>query len=210
MTAPATAAPASAALTSAALTSAALTSAALSLPAEHPIEACEQNAPRVRRDQLPPIPDRDLSARELKAWVDAFAPRTHLWEGAVAHGGGRHYSSLYRDRHLDVWLLCWNVEDDTGWHDHDISSGAVAVTRGVITEGRLRFGLPSVRKRVTAGRSFCFGPERIHSVSGAVDGAVSIHAYSPPLVRLGQYTMTRAGVLQRVSVGYEEELRAGR
>ncbi len=166
--------------------------------------------PLLGRDVLPPVPDRDLSARELKDWVDTLAARPHLWEGAVAHGGGRHYTSLYRDPHLDVWLLCWNMVDDTGWHDHDASSGAVAVTRGAIDEGRLRFGLGPTRRRVPAGRSFSFGPDRIHSVRGAVDQSVSIHAYSPPLVRLGQYTITRSGVLKRVSVGYDTELRPDR
>lgn len=160
------------------------------------------------RSRLPDFPDRALTARELRRWVDAFAARRHLWQPAVAHDTGvRHYESLYRDGVLDVWLLCWNVDDDTGWHDHDISSGAVSVTCGAIVEGRLRLGRPATERRVCAGRSFGFGPERIHRVSGAVEGSVSIHAYSPPLVRLGRYTMTGSGVLQRVSVGYESELR---
>ncbi len=160
------------------------------------------------RSRLPGYPDRPLTARELRRWVDAFAPMTDLWHPAVAHHTGtRHYVSLYRDRVLDVWLLCWDLEDDTGWHDHDISSGAVAVTRGAIIEGRLRLGRSAVRSRVAAGRSFSFGPERIHRVHGAQEDSVSIHVYSPPLLRLGQYTMTGSGVLQRVSVGYESELR---
>lgn len=162
------------------------------------------------RRLLPAFPDRPLTSRELRRWVDAFAPRVHLWAPAVAHGGGRrHYASLYRDDVLDVWLLCWDLEDDTGWHDHDISSGAVAVTRGTIVEGRLRPGHSAAQRRVRAGQSFSFGPERIHRVSGAVDGSVSIHVYSPPLLRLGRYTVTGSGVLQRVSVGYESELRPG-
>jgi quercetin dioxygenase-like cupin family protein len=153
-------------------------------------------------------PGRTLPAAALRRWVDALAARPSQWEHAVAHDtGGRHFASLYRDRHIDVWLLCWNVTDDTGWHDHDLSSGAVAVTRGVVQEARLRVGSRPQVRRVAAGRSFAFGPERIHRVSGAVDGSVSIHAYSPPLVRMGQYSMSPSGILRRVSVGYSEELR---
>jgi hypothetical protein len=36
---------------------------------------------------------------------------------------------------------------------------------------------------------------------------VSIHAYSPPLWRLGQYSISPAGVMRRRSVSYAEELR---
>ena len=155
-------------------------------------------------------PGRVLAPAALHRWVDAFAVRTTLWEHAVAHDtGGRHFASLYRDEHIDVWLLYWNLTDDTGWHDHDISSGAVAVTRGVVAEARLRVGARPQVRRVPAGRSFAFGPERIHRVSGAVDGSVSIHAYSPPLVRMGQYSMSSSGILRRVSVGYESELSPG-
>ena len=37
--------------------------------------------------------------------------------------------------------------------------------------------------------------------------AVSIHAYSPPLWRLGQYTVAPDGALHRMSVSYADELR---
>ena len=54
-----------------------------------------------------------------------------LWAHHVAFDDDhRVYVSLHRDAHVDVWLLCWTPENDTGWHDHDISSGAVAVVSG--------------------------------------------------------------------------------
>jgi hypothetical protein len=56
-----------------------------------------------------------------------------------------------------------------------------------------------------AGASFCFGPDHIHRLVGAADRSVSIHAYSPPLERLGQYSMDD-GVLRRISVSYADEL----
>ena len=53
-----------------------------------------------------------------------------------------------------------------------------------------------------------FGPRHIHDVvnTGAAP-AVSVHAYSPPLWRLGQYTIDANGALHRVSVSYADELR---
>ena len=44
-------------------------------------------------------------------------------------------------------------------------------------------------------------------MAGAVDGSVSIHAYSPPLWRMGQYSISPAGVMRRYSVSYADELR---
>jgi hypothetical protein len=157
---------------------------------------------------LPHLPCRALVPGELRAWVDELAARPDLWEHLVRHDtGGRHYVSLYRDKDIDVWLLCWNTVDDTGWHDHDISSGAVAVTHGAVVEQQPRFGGEPVQREVAAGRSFGFGPDHIHRMSGAVDGSASIHAYSPPLWRMGQYAISDDGVMRRVSVSYADELR---
>ena len=158
--------------------------------------------------QVPALPGRTLSRSELKDWVDEIVTRPELWQHHVNHGGDeRHYASLYRDSNIDVWLLCWNTQDDTGWHDHDISSGAVAVTKGAVAEANPRMGGEPVRRVVEAGNSFTFGPDHIHRMAGAVDGSVSIHAYSPPLWRMGQYAIGRNGVLRRMSVSYADELR---
>ena len=81
--------------------------------------------------------------------------------------GQRHYVSLHRDEYVDVWLLCWTRSNDTGWHDHDISSGAVAVVNGVLKECNPRIGGAHVEVAVGAGESFCFGPEHIHRLVGA-------------------------------------------
>ncbi|GAA2644865.1 cysteine dioxygenase [Paractinoplanes durhamensis] len=157
---------------------------------------------------LPALPGRVLRIPELRRYVTEVAGRPELWEPLVRHDtGGRHYASLYRDGDIDVWVLCWNLQDDTGWHDHDISSGAVAVTRGAVSEATPRMGGTPVTRVVRAGRTFGFGPDHIHRMAGAVDGSVSIHAYSPPLWRMGQYSITPSGVLRRRAVSYAEELR---
>jgi hypothetical protein len=159
-------------------------------------------------DQLPSLPGRELDAAELRAWVRELAADPALWAEHVRHDtGGRHFVSLYRDSDIDVWLLCWNTVDDTGWHDHDLSSGAVAVTRGAVTENRPRLGGTAAGRTVHEGHDFAFGPDHIHRMAGAVDGSVTIHAYSPPLWRMGQYSVSRSGVMRRYSVSYADELR---
>ncbi|NGO06451.1 cysteine dioxygenase [Streptomyces sp. HC44] len=154
------------------------------------------------------LPDRVLDKRELKALVDDLAARPGLWREQVAFSDEqRHYASLHRDEYVDVWLLCWTRRNDTGWHDHDISSGAVSVVQGALNESNPRIGGSHLSVTVGAGESFCFGPEHIHRLTGATDDAVSIHAYSPPLWRLGQYDITEDGLMRRISVSYADELR---
>ncbi|WP_131736153.1 cysteine dioxygenase [Actinomadura roseirufa] len=154
------------------------------------------------------LPARTLDKRELRELVDALAGRPGLWRQHVAFPDGRrHYASLHRDEYLDVWLLCWTPRNDTGWHDHDVSSGAVRVVAGALEENNPRIGGAHVRTVVGEGRSFCFGPDHIHRLVGAADASVSIHAYSPPLWRLGQYSIDESGLMRRLSVSYADELR---
>lgn len=154
------------------------------------------------------LPGRDLDQRELLELTSAIARDRSLWAEHVAFSDEhRHYVSLYRDAHVDVWVLCWTPRNDTGWHDHDTSSGAVAVTQGVVTEHNLAIGFPSLETEVPAGRVYSFGPDHIHRMVGRDAGSVSVHTYSPPLWRMGQYIVSADGVLRRTSVSYADELR---
>jgi hypothetical protein len=154
------------------------------------------------------LPDRDLDRGELVELVRRVGDRPDLWRPHVAFDDEqRHYVCLHRDAHLDLWVLCWTAVNDTGWHDHDTSSGAVAVVDGSLLEQTLALGSTGISRRVDAGHDFHFGPDRIHRMSGLAAGSVSIHAYSPPLWRLGQYSVGGSGALRRTSVSYAEELR---
>ncbi len=157
--------------------------------------------------RLDTLPGRDLDKRELLELAASIAADPTRWQDDVAFSDDqRHYVSLYRDTHVDVWVLCWTPQNDTGWHDHDISSGAVAVTRGALVEHNLAIDGDALRTVIGAGQAYSFGPEHIHRLTGLDAGSVSIHAYSPPLWRMGQYTVT-GGMLRRRSVSYADELR---
>ena len=157
---------------------------------------------------LETLPGRDLEPAELEDLVTTIARDPSGWAHLVGFDDDeRVYATLHRDAHVDVWLLCWTPVNDTGWHDHDISSGAVAVVAGELVENNLRVGSPSVESRMPAGSSFSFGGDHIHRLNGAARGTVSVHAYSPPLWRMGQYAVNDVGVLRRVSVSYADELR---
>jgi hypothetical protein len=123
----------------------------------------------------------------------------------------RHSMRLYGDRHVDVWLLCWTNQQETGMHDHDVSSGAVQVVEGNLVEDRLQLGDDGLRETSTpvpGGSAFDFGQSRIHRVRHpeGESPAISIHAYSPPLNRMGYYDADPFGAFRRTSVSYTKEL----
>ena len=79
----------------------------------------------------------------------------------------RTYACLHRDAHLDVWAIFWLPENDTGWHDHDTSSGAVHVVAGALEEHALLVAAPERRTGYGAGAAFTFGPSHIHRLTCA-------------------------------------------
>jgi len=154
------------------------------------------------------LPARNLDPTELEELVNRLAAQPDLWRDHVGFSDAeRHFVSLYRDDYVDVWLLCWTPVNDTGFHDHDISSGAVRVLTGAVGETTPRIGGESVLRVIEAGKSFAFGPEHIHRLRGQRERSISIHAYSPALWRLGQYSIGPDGVMRRLSVSYADELR---
>ena len=157
---------------------------------------------------LPSLPARTLDRGELAALVERLAAEPGRWSDRLpADGAQRAFVSLHRDDHVDVWLLGWTTEGDTGWHDHDLSSGAVHVLAGALAESNPRIGGEPAMRVVAAGETFSFGPDHIHRLAGLADGSLSIHAYSPPLWRLGQYSIDPEGVMRRQSISYADELR---
>jgi len=77
-----------------------------------------------------------------------------------------------------------------------------------VRERRVVDGGAPVSRLVAAGEGFTFGPDAIHGVSHAGRApAVTIHAYSPPLWRMGAYEILDGGELRRHSLSYAEELR---
>ena len=154
------------------------------------------------------LPDRPLERLELVRLVEHVAARRELWVPHLDRDAtGRTYAALHRDASVDVWAIFWLPENDTGWHDHDTSSGAVQVIAGALEEHALLVARPERRIRYGAGATFSFGPSHIHRLTCAEPRAISIHAYSPPLWRLGQYTVDGDGALHRVSISYADELR---
>ena len=162
-------------------------------PGSSPPRRCSRD--RSARSPLPPAagplaPGRPArpgrgAGREPRALGLARAPRPEA----------RVFELLWTDHRVDVWLICWSGEDhDTGFHDHDVSSRRVRRrARGDWSRSASPSGAP-VRRRL-AGASRCrFPPSHVHRVQGVgTVPAVSIHAYSPPLARMGVYGVADDG-----------------
>ena len=146
---------------------------------------------------------------ELRELVTRIAADARRWRPLVRHDSGdRHFEQLWRDDHLDVWVISWMNGHDTGFHDHDLSRGAVAIVEGELVEEQLTVGGVPRRRCHGAGTSFDFEASHVHRMHQAGGGpAVSIHAYSPPLWRMGAYAVEPDGALRRTSISYAEELR---
>ena len=153
--------------------------------------------------------DRDLDRSELRDLVARLAAEPERWRSLVRHDSTeRHFEQLWRDDHVDVWVISWASGNDTGFHDHDVSRGAVAVVQGEVIEERLMLGGAPRRLRHRAGQTFDFDAAHVHRMRQDSDvPAVSIHAYSPPLWRMGSYAVGADGTLRRRSISYAEELR---
>jgi hypothetical protein len=153
--------------------------------------------------------DRDLDRPALRRLVARIARDPGLWRDLVnLDAEHRHYAQLWRDDHVDVWVISWMNGHDTGFHDHDLSSGAVAIVVGELAEERLAIDGPPRRRCYCAGGTFDFNASHVHRMHQASGGpAVSIHAYSPPLWRMGAYAIEPDGTLRRTSISYAEELR---
>jgi predicted metal-dependent enzyme (double-stranded beta helix superfamily) len=138
-------------------------------------------------------------AVELEALVQRIYEREDLWRPLViADPTRRRYELLYEDERIDIWVLSWMPGQGTGFHDHDISDVGVMCAQGELDEGLLVIGdeRPPVRLRPGVSRN---GPGGyIHSVTHvAGEPAVSLHAYSPPLMVVGQYRVDGDGRLRR-------------
>jgi predicted metal-dependent enzyme (double-stranded beta helix superfamily) len=153
--------------------------------------------------------ERDLTGPELAAFVAELADRPELWIHLVRHDYyQRVYEELFSDAHITAWLICWSEDHDTGYHDHDVSCGAVSVVGGRVREERLTIDGPPCDRTFSAGDSFHFSAADIHRVRHAgADPAVTLHVYSPPLARMGAYVIGADGVLARHSVSSGEELK---
>jgi Cysteine dioxygenase type I len=153
----------------------------------------------------------NLAVPDLADLATTLGLEERFWRHLVRHDPNtRYFHQLYRDLNLDVWLICWLNAQDTGYHDHELSSGAVYVVDGELAEDYLhRDDDGWIRERTRtrpAGSVFEFDSSEIHGMRHlGGPPATSIHCYSPALWRMGWYEPGPAG-LRRTSITYADEM----
>jgi quercetin dioxygenase-like cupin family protein len=150
-----------------------------------------------------------LPPDQLERFAAGLAATPERWRHLVRHADDlRVYEQIWDDEDVNAWLICWSEDQDTGFHDHDESGAAITVVSGMVREDRLTIGGAPRSRELGAGETFTVPPVAIHRVLHAGDGpAVTIHAYSPPLTRMGAYRIGPDGELERESQPFEVELR---
>ena len=151
-----------------------------------------------------------LNERELETFVARLRATPERWRHAVRHASDvRVYEQIWDDEHVNAWVICWSEDQDTGFHDHDESAAAIAVIDGQVREDRLRLATEPRTRLLGPGSIFTVPATAIHRVLHSGTGpAVTLHAYSPPLVRSGAYRIGPDGELERELLSTEDELRA--
>ncbi|CAN5920765.1 hypothetical protein BH23ACT10_BH23ACT10_12590 [soil metagenome] len=130
------------------------------------------------------------------AYTLAQAPQ--LWRPLAHHDPHRRwYAHLMHTMTFEVWLIGWDVGQDTDLHDHGGSSGAVAVCDGTLDEQHTVLGRGGSLRTRTHARSTVleFGSTYVHNLGNTGPAtATSVHVYAPPLHCMNFYEHTDAGL----------------
>src|SRR5689334_25030578 len=123
--------------------------------------------------------DQDLTRPQLRQLVAQLSFERTRWSPLVRHDCDKRIFECVLDLpDVEAWLICWMPGHDTGFHDHDLSSGAVAVVSGSVREERLRVGAEVSSNVYSSGETFDFTPSDIHRVVHAGDApTITLHAY---------------------------------
>jgi hypothetical protein len=142
-------------------------------------------------------PPRLRTPSELRTTVQEIANSPSEWSELVHFDlNRRFYSRLHVDDFVEVWLICWDIGQDTLLHDHGGSVGGFTVASGALTEdyGSVRHTGLRTRRHV-AGDSVGFGADYLHNlVNVGTEPTVSVHAYSPPLRSMSFYCWLPSGM----------------
>jgi hypothetical protein len=150
--------------------------------------------------QTRPALSLDALAETTRRFADEVRAGRHEVHADPSH---RWHVRIHADDQVDVWLISWTTEQGTQLHDHGGSAGAFTVVDGELSEavweGTRASGELAVRPR-TAGETVVFGTRYAHDVvNRGVGTAVSVHAYSPPLVLMHYYDVDGDRLVRRAS-----------
>lgn len=109
---------------------------------------------------------------------------------------------LYAGRCYHALVLCWRPGQRSPIHNHQGSSCAVRVLKGVCTETVFQLtpdGLayPTHTRQLHYGEvcgSFDSDIHQVSNLAGRGQDLITLHIYSPPLIEMATYSLTEPGV----------------
>ncbi len=124
---------------------------------------------------------------------------------------------MYEGSGFQALILCWKIGQRSPIHDHKGSSCGVRVLRGTATETVFKRGadgmLMAIRSRAMKEGDICGSQDAdIHVVSNLEEYGeplVTLHIYSPPLLRMNTYSLTDAAIREFEDPVYEFSCGAG-
>jgi cysteine dioxygenase len=145
-----------------------------------------------RLEERAPLHELTAELEELEVDLDDLAEYVRFSSKSYARNlvqGGDWYHLL---------VLCWRNGQRSPIHDHAGSSCGVRVMRGTMTETRFAFAANGHVKALGStdypvGTVIGSQDSDLHQVSNLQDGhddLVTLHVYSPPLFRMGTYSIT--------------------
>ena len=151
----------------------------------------------------------------LEDLADHLAATPLCFEDVEPHAyfGERTYrrNLLHAGPAYQALVLCWRNGQRSPIHDHRGSSCGVRVLRGVATETQFTLSpnglILATHSRELAEGSVCASQDAdIHQMSNLQAGGadlVTLHVYSPPLLRMGTYSLTDRKVGEFVDPVFE-------
>lgn len=125
---------------------------------------------------------RDLTGTLAREHADALRALARYTEPQ------RWWARLALTAGVEVWLLSWLPGQGTEPHDHGGAAGSFTVLDGDVLEEHRYPGAAVGRRTWHAGQGIGFGGDRAHQVRNVgADPAVTVHAYSPPLLPTREY-----------------------
>jgi quercetin dioxygenase-like cupin family protein len=138
-----------------------------------------------------------FSPDQLLRTARLFASDPDLPALVDADSAERRWVELDASPYLQIWLLAWPAESETGWHDHAESAGAFLTVSGTLLEQAYQ-GSRRTDQTLIAGEGRSFGPNHIHRVANVgASPALSVHLYTPRLTSTTRYAVTPAGLQPR-------------
>jgi quercetin dioxygenase-like cupin family protein len=150
------------------------------------------------------------SPAELTGIVAGLAAHPELWRDDVRFDADERQCTLVaRTASVEIWAVAWMPGQDTGFHDHDASAAAIAVAQGTVVDERMALLGETITAEHTEGDVCSVGHGEIHRMRHTgTEPAITLHAYSPPLDRMGTYAVGAGGRLLRQAVGGDQTLTA--